>query len=238
MVVLGKAYKENTILVIFLYFFLLIAFIAGIICLILFLEKLSIKIILISLLSLLVLLITYIPYNLYKCKKTSEDIIIYNVIDETITINKYKKNYIVNVSDVSTVTVHNIGMHLLFANRMEEGKIYFYLNDGTIIKTPELVSAYDAYDKLDEILFKDREYDEEIKDQLVDKLDGWGSKKEYPAIVSILVSLFIPFFGLWFVQNQKEYKELKYGKSTGLMGIAITISALWVFIIIVIIYLI
>ena len=54
-----------------------------------------------------------------------------------------------------------------------------------------------------------------------------GAKKEYPAIVSVLVALFVPFFGLWFVSNQKEFKELKNGKATGLMGLALFISALW-----------
>ena len=105
--------------------------------------------------------------------------------------------------------------------------MYFYLNDGTKIKTEEIDNVYDVYYKLDEIVFVDREYDVEIKDQLIDRLDGWGSKKEYPSIVSVLVALFIPFFGLFFVSNQKEFKELKNGKATGLMAIALVISALW-----------
>ena len=77
-----------------------------------------------------------------------------------------------------------------------------------------------------------------MKDQVLDKLDGWGSRKEYPAIVSFLVALFIPFFGLRFVQNQKEFKELKHGKATGLMAVAVVISTLWVFAILLIINLI
>ena len=51
--VLGKAYREDIILVIFLYLILLIASIAGIICLILFMDKLSLKIALVVVLSLL-----------------------------------------------------------------------------------------------------------------------------------------------------------------------------------------
>jgi hypothetical protein len=48
-----------------------------------------------------------------------------------------------------------------------------------------------------------------------------------------LVSLFVPFFGLWFVSNQKDFKELKNGKATGLMAVALVISAFWVFAIII-----
>lgn len=60
-----------------------------------------------------------------------------------------------------------------------------------------------------------------------------GAKKEYPSIVSVLIALFVPFFGLWFVSNQKEFKELKDGKATGLMAVALVISAFWVFAIII-----
>ena len=231
--VLGKAYKEDPILVMFLYFFLEIAFSAAIVFTAIYMNKLAVKIALIVVLGILILLLSYVPYNLYKVNKTNENIIIYNELDETLTINTYKKTHIVNISDIAAITLHNIGTKMLFANRIEDGKLTFYLSDGTKIKTSEIANVYDLYDKLNEIVFKDREFTEDVKDQLIDKLDGWGSKREYPTIVSILVAIFIPFFGAFFVSNQKEFKELKNGKATGLMGMALTISALWVIAIII-----
>ena len=227
--VLGKAYREDIILVIFLYLILLIAAVAGIICLILFMDKLSLKIALVVVLSLFIMLITYFPYYSYKNNKTPEDVIVYDAIEESITINTHKMKYTILISDISAITVHNIGTKILFSSYIEEGKLYFYLNDGTKIKTPELDNVYDTYEKLDEIVFKDREYETIIKDQLYEKLDGWGSKKEYPAIVSILVAIFLPFFGIFFVMNQNKFRELKNGKATGLMAVAFVISAIWVF---------
>ena len=231
--VLGSKYNENSILVMFLYFIMLIGASAGIVCFILFSDNLNLKILISIVLGLFILLISYIPYQLYKTSKVSDDIIKYNSIDETITINGYKKKHIIKISDISVITVHNMGMILLISNRIEEGKLYFYLNDGTKIKTVYIDDVYEVYNKLDEIIFKDKEHEVEMKDQVIDKLDGWGSKKEYPSIVSVLVALFVPFFGVWFVSNQKEFKELKNGKATGLMGLALFISALWAIAIIV-----
>jgi len=231
--ILAKKSKEDIILDIFLYVFLLIALVAGIVFASIFIDKLVLKISLIIILSLLIIFLSYLPYYLYKNVKTPENIIMYNSVEETIIIYGYKKNYVINISDIAAITVHNLGMILLLANRMDEGKLYFYLNDGTKIKAAYIDDIYEVYGKLDEIIFKDREYEPVMKDQLIDRLDGWGSKKEYPSIVSILIALFVPFFGLWFVSNQKEFKELKNGKATGLMAVALVISAFWVFTIII-----
>lgn len=231
--VIGKSYKENSLLIIILYLFLLICFISGIVVVTIFIEKILTKIVLISVISLFIILISYSPYYVYKCKKIPEDIIVYNLIDETIKINGYKKNYTVNVSDIIAITVHNLGTKILFSCLIEEGKLCFYLKDGTKIKTVEIDKVYDVYGKLDEIVFLDKETDSNISDQLIVKLDGWGSKKEYPSIVSVLVALFIPFFGVFFVSNQKEFKQLKYGKTNSLMTMALIISSLWLIAIIV-----
>ena len=233
--VLGKAYKENSILIMFVYFFLLIVSSATGVFIFIHLDRLVLKISLIVILGLFILLLTYFPYVVYKNKKTPDGIIIYNSFDETITINTHRKKYKINISDISAITVHNVSLLYFITSEIYVRKLYFYLKDGTRIKTPEIVDAYEVYDKLDELIFKDREYEEIIKDQVLDKLDGWGSRKEYPAIVSFLVALFIPFFGLRFVQNQKEFKELKHGKATGLMAVAVVISTLWVFAIILVI---
>ena len=143
--VLGNKCKENSTLVMFLYFIMLIGASAGIVCFIVFSDKLNLKIIISVVLGLLILLISYIPYQLYKSSKVSQDVIKYNAIDETITINGYKKKYIVKLSDISVITVHNIGMLLLVSNRIEEGKLYFYLNDGTKIKTVYINDVYEVY---------------------------------------------------------------------------------------------
>jgi len=235
--VLGKAYKENVILILFIYIFLVVASIAGIVLISIFVDKLSYKIISITSISLLIILFSLMPFYVYKCKKTPKDIIIYNDLDETLTINLYNKKHVVKTSNICVINVHNMGNRMIFTNKLEEGKLSFYLNDGTKIKTSEIVDVYDVYDKLEKIVFKDREYDEEVKEQLIVKLDGWGARKEYPSIVSVLVALFLPFFGLFFVNNQKEFKELKNGKATGLMGVAFVISAFWVLAIIVVLFL-
>ena len=233
--VLGKAYKENSILIMFVYFFLLIVSSATGVFIFIHLDRLVLKISLIVILGLFILLLTYFPYVVYKNKKTPDNIIIYDSFDETITINTHRKKYKINISDISAITVHNVSLIYFITSEIYVRKLYFYLKDGTRIKTPEIIDAYEVYGKLDELIFKDREYEEIMKDQVLDKLDGWGSRKEYPAIVSFLVALFIPFFGLRFVQNQKEFKELKHGKATGLMAVAVVISTLWVFAIILVI---
>ena len=227
--VLGKAYKEKSILIMFVYFFLLIASIAGIVLISIYLDKLVLKITLIVVLGLFILLLTCFPFAVYRNKKTPDDVIVYNSFDETITINTYKKKYKVSISDINVIIIHNVSALYFFISALDVRKLYFYLNDGTIIKTPEITDACEVYGKLDEIVYKDRKDEEIIKESLIGKLDGWGSRKEYPAIVSFLVALFIPFFGLSFVQNQVEYKELKNGKASGLMAVAVVISALWVF---------
>ena len=235
--VLGKLYKENEILLLFLYVLLLATSITGIVLIFVYIEKLIFKISLIVLVLTLIILISLIPYYLYKYKRIPNNIIIFNVIDATITINTYKKNYIVKISDIAYITIHNLGTKFLFGDRIEEGKLCFFLIDGTKIKTLEIDNVYDAYNKLDEIVFVDRNNKEVLKEQLIDKLEGWGSKKEYKAIVSILVALFIPFFGLFFISNQNDFKKLKNGKPTGLMAIAYIISAFWILVILFVIYL-
>jgi hypothetical protein len=219
----------------FVYFFLLIVSIASSIFIFIHLDKLVLKISLIVVLGLFIVLLTYFPYVVYKNKKTPDSIIIYNSFDETITINTHRKKYKINISDISAITVHNVSLIYFITSEIYVRKLYFYLKDGTRIKTPEIVDAYEVYGKLDELIFKDREYEEIMKDQVLDKLDGWGSRKEYPAIVSFLVALFIPFLGLYFVKNQMEYKELKNGKATGLMAVALVIGAFWIFLIILVI---
>ncbi len=226
--VIGKSYKENLKLIIVLYTFLLIVLISGIVCSAIFLDNLVLKTILIVLASTFLLLSSYFPYYVYKGTKTPENVIIYNAIDETITINGYKRKQLIKISDIAAITVHNVGTKLLFANRIEEGKLYFYLNDGTRIKTEEIDDVYDAYDKINEIVFVNREYQTEVNDQLIDKLNGWGAKKEYPSIISVLVALFIPFFGMFFVSNQEKFKKMKNGKATGLMAVAFVFGLIWI----------
>nr|MCR5787117.1 hypothetical protein [Acholeplasmatales bacterium] len=80
------------------------------------------------------------------------------------------------------IKILNIGTKILFFSRIDEGKLYFYLNDGTRIKTPELDKVYRVYEKLDEIVFTDKKNQTVIKEQLVDKLDCWGFEERIFAI--------------------------------------------------------
>ena len=226
--VIGKAFKENSILIILLYLFFLAISIFGIIAIFIYIDKIVLKSVLITLLSFFIIVLSYLPYYVYKSKKIPDNIIVYDSINEIITINGYKRKDIINVSDIVLVTVHNLGTKLLLADRIEDGKLCFYLNDGSKIKTVGIDNIYDVYYKIDEIVFIDKENKNVVKEQLIDKLDGWGSRKEYPSIVSVLVSLFIPLVGVYFVYNQQKFKELKNGKATGLMSVAVVISAIWV----------
>ncbi len=59
------------------------------------------------------------------------------------------------------------------------------------------------------------------------KLLSWGCKKEYPAIISFIISIVIPIFGLFFVNNQADLKKYKNGVNGKLMITAILITLLW-----------
>ena len=74
--------------------------------------------------------------------------------------------------------------------------------------------------------------EEEFEDNLYlkseRKIIGWGAMKEYPAIISVLVSIFVPIVGLFFVGNQIEYRKKKYGHSSNLLLVLSSIiSAIW-----------
>lgn len=72
------------------------------------------------------------------------------------------------------------------------------------------------------------EFEDNIHFKIERKIIGWGAKKEYPSIISILVSIFVPIVGLFFVGNQVEYRKLKYGHSSNLLLVLSSIiSALW-----------
>lgn len=81
--VIGKSYKENSILILVLYIFLFLVFVSGIACSSIFIDKLVFKIVLIVLVSVLLLLSSYLPYYVYKCRKIPENVIVYNRLDET-----------------------------------------------------------------------------------------------------------------------------------------------------------
>ena len=64
-------------------------------------------------------------------------------------------------------------------------------------------------------------------EELLNKYWGWGSKKEYHSIVSILIAIIFPIIGLAFVNNQAHFKLDKNEKAHGLFLIALLISLLW-----------
>ena len=59
------------------------------------------------------------------------------------------------------------------------------------------------------------------------KLALWGSKKEYPTIISLLIGIFIPIIGLIFVGNQIKFKSDENDKVNGLFLISLLISLIW-----------
>ena len=42
---------------------------------------------------------------------------------------------------------------------------------------------------------------------MFNKLALWGTKKEYPTIISLIIAVFIPAVGLIFVGNQLRFKS-------------------------------
>ena len=59
------------------------------------------------------------------------------------------------------------------------------------------------------------------------KIIEWGQFKKYPAIISVLVAIFVPFFGLFFVANQIKIREIERGKAGFIVGLASFFSLLW-----------
>ena len=188
----------------------------------------------------LIVFLFYIPYSVYRNIKVPDILIKYDTIQDTIIVYGYKKEYQIKTSDIVKITLHNVGISqtsLFIIGRLNYGKLCFYLKDGKRIKTLQMEDICDVYDKLKEIIFVDRENELENRETLEEKLDNWGKKKEYPTIVSILVAMFLPIIGCFFVKNQADYKEFKKGKVSGLMQFSIFISILWVIAAIVLFYL-
>ena len=80
--VLGKAYKENSIIIMLLYFFLLIVSSATVVFIFIHLDRLVLKISLIVILGLFILLLTYFPYVVYRNKKIPDDVIEVKIADK------------------------------------------------------------------------------------------------------------------------------------------------------------
>lgn len=79
--------------------------------------------------------------------------------------------------------------------------------------------------------FMEEKEEEKFEDNLYYKTErkivGWGQSKKYPAIVSILVGIFVPIFGLFFVANQSSIREIERGRAGFLVGLASLFSLLW-----------
>lgn len=237
--IIGRVHKDNPVILIILFLIIFLSFTAGIILVFIFLDIKWLKILLISVFALICLISLSIPFYIYKSSKTPNDIIYYDYAKNSFRIYDYKKEKEIMIDDILGITIHNSFITILSIFNMDRtnyGKIYFYLSDGRIIKTPQLDKVLDTCDKIDEIVFKDREYKEEIQDSLLEKMDGWGAKKEYPSIVSALVGIFLPIIGMLFVMNQVKIKEIKYGRPTGLITVGVVASAFWILTFIIILY--
>ena len=62
---------------------------------------------------------------------------------------------------------------------------------------------------------------------MFNKLALWGTKKEYPTIISLIIAVFIPVVGLIFVGNQLKFKSDEDDKARGLFALALILSLLW-----------
>lgn len=241
--VIGKAYKDS-IIGYFALFLLLIGFFGFGLGASFFIPILWLKIVSVSTCFILITLTFNIPFLAYKNKKQVIDAIIYDEFAEAFTINYHNKSVKILKKDIYRITIHNIGIDdksIILIGRLEYGKIKFYLKDRKTYKTPCLIDINDVFLKIDTIIYGEEDNPERPIDrykELESKVNNWGSKKEYPNIVSILVAIFLPLVGLIFVENQAKYKEFKYGKNSLLTIFAITISLVWWLLFIIIIHII
>ena len=241
--IIGKKYKENEIGLWVVFSVIFLSSLIGILAFIYIEGPLWLKIMLISILTVLFLFNFYIPYLIFKQRKQKDEVLLYDDFNEAFIINYHNKTIKIYKNKIIRITNHNIGVDdkaLFIINRLNYGKIKFYLKDGSSYKTPCMDNIYDVYFKADDIIYGEVSVDRYEETRPVDKLiefenkvDNWGSKKEYPAILSLLVAILLPFLGLIFVSNQSKYKEMKYGKNNGIMIASLIISAIWVVLIII-----
>lgn len=58
-------------------------------------------------------------------------------------------------------------------------------------------------------------------------LSLWGTKKEYPSIISILIAILLPIIGFIFVGNQMKFKKDLDGKVHGLFLVSVLLCVIW-----------
>lgn len=230
--VIGKSYKEsNVVLSLALVLMCIIDssfVVAGIL-----IDLLWLRIVCFILALIFIFVTLIIPYIIYKQKNTLEDIILYDEFNDTIILKNHNRVYKLLCKDIKRITYHNLSISstsYFLLVRQDYGKLKFYLSDGRTIKSEAIHRICESYDELNNIVFGE-DYREPEEEALLFRIDGkissWGKKNEYPAILSVLVSIILPLIGLVFVLNQAKYKEFKYGKNSGVMILSITISLLW-----------
>ena len=62
---------------------------------------------------------------------------------------------------------------------------------------------------------------------MFNKLALWGTKKEYPTKICLIIAVFLPAVGLIFVGNQLRFKSDENGKARGLFALALILSLIW-----------
>ena len=73
--------------------------------------------------------------------------------------------------------------------------------------------------------------EEEFKDNIFYKMErgivNWGSRKKYPTIVSFIIAIVIPIFGLYFVNNQVELRKIEGKAPNHILVLAAIVVLLW-----------
>lgn len=177
-------------------------------------------------------LILLLAYNIYRIRRYKDNVITYNETEEVVIIENFNKKIKIKREDIKRITYHNIGISkdsFYIIARQSYGKLKFYLSSGKVIKSDMIMDIYSSYDRMNECIFQDYEIEEtEYWYYKVEgKVSNWGKRREYPAILSVIISILLPLIGIVFVFNQAKLKEFIYGKNNGLVLLSIVISLFW-----------
>lgn len=120
-----------------------------------------------------------IPYKIYKQKKTLEDIILYDELNEVIILKNHNKVYKLSCKDIKRITYHNLYIssesYFILA-RQDYGKLKFFLSDGSTIKSEAIHRIYESYDALNNIVFGEDYREPEEETLFFRVICGWKIK--------------------------------------------------------------
>ncbi|MBQ3253242.1 MAG: hypothetical protein IJA65_01695 [Acholeplasmatales bacterium] len=148
--VIGKAHKDNLYLAITMFILL----ISGIITvgIVIIMEGNSIYNIIFSIISWIIALavLIYAVVTIMLQLKTKDDIIICDLDNKQIIVNRYSKQIIININDIKEITYTNTFLFLDYTY----GNINITLSNNEIIKTTSIDNVVEVCNELSNIVWK------------------------------------------------------------------------------------